>query len=375
MEALLTNSGNYDILFVFALFFASISGISLTTNMRVTLVYAVAFLFYFLGAINATTSFLGAVFVLFLVLEIFNNDYNRRRLFGFFRKLLDCAFQLLVEYYFFLFAASELGVWLLRRLQAPEYMTTMAGFVLILMTITLTSRAKFATNTITEIVERLSKNVYIEDASLDDELRQKFGILLAMEDKDFLERKENQHTIPLKDIIEAVRRRKLRQVMRHPVDNVKKMLSRGYGTNEMQLIRTLGIRLGSYDYKVRRKIYELLYANMVFNSYMGLFPKHSIARHNTHPWILRNYVCCVSVKFGEHVYYPTREKDTIRQLFGRSLEEVSKEEFFIWCLGLRYYDYGVGPVAISVYENLVTQYELDPLELEEIAQKCMREES
>lgn len=375
METLLTNSENYDILFVFALFFASISGISLTTNMRVTLVYAVTFLFYFLDAINAATSFLGAVFVLFLVLEIFNNDYSRRRLFGIFRKLLDCAFQLFVEYYFFLFAASELGVWFLRRLQAPEYLTTMTGFLLILTTIALTSRAKFATNTITEIIERLSKNIYIEDASLDDELSQKLGILLAMEDKDFLERKENQHTIPLRDLVKAVRKRKLRRVMRHPVDNVKKILVRGYGTIEMQLIRTLGIRLGSYDYKIRRKIYELLYANMIFNSYMGLFPKQSVARRNIRPWILRNYVCCVSVKFGEHIYYSTREKDTIQQLFGRSLEEVSKEEFFIWCLGLRYYDHGVGPIAISVYENLVSQYELDTLELEVIAQKCMKGES
>lgn len=97
----------------------------------------------------------------------------------------------------------------------------------------------------------------------------------------------------------------------------------------MQLIRTIGLEFGSYKHVFRRKISELLYSNLVFNSYIKQLSVDSGTRKNIRYWILANYIGNVSVKFGIRELYPDPKcnKSTIELLYNRTLDEITEEEF------------------------------------------------
>lgn len=53
--------------------------------------------------------------------------------------------------------------------------------------------------------------------------------------------------------------------------------SRGYSTVPMQLVRSLGIKRG-YNYKYRRKIFEILYSRMFFKGIERMLNEDQVAQ-------------------------------------------------------------------------------------------------
>ena len=157
---------------------------------------------------------------------------------------------------------------------------------------------------------------------------------------------------------------------------------RGYSTIEMQLIRTVGLDVGSWKHICKRKIFELVYAQIVFNSYIRLYRNDKNLASNYKRWILASYVANVSVGFGNKRLFPVfcdgvLEKNTLSQLFNtekdglQSFSSVSDEHFFIWCLGLRCFNDGIGPVAIGYYSDLITSLELDVNKIDRLVASVM----
>ena len=85
--------------FTVALFFAAISGFSLSVRHRVILVYSYCLLMNLLGVVDFATAAVGSTVVLFLILEVFNPDSELVSLFSLRYKLLDFVYRLVCELY------------------------------------------------------------------------------------------------------------------------------------------------------------------------------------------------------------------------------------------------------------------------------------
>lgn len=342
MEDLFQN--NYTILFIVALFYASIAGITFTQNLRMALIYALSLLVLLFGEIDALAIMAGATIIAFLSLEVFSVDKKLIKFFPVRYKVIDFGFKYIIEYYYWLFLISFAFLYIGKS--ANEVLFKLSSYIIgiLLMAVLLlfVSRAKFSTCTVDEMITKLTDKCNINNCDNLSRNIKKYEILSYLEDRSFFERGEHTHIIPIEKVEEKLRRRITIKNFRHPIINLKKLIRRGYGTIEMQLIRTIGVEFGSYNCRIRRKVFEVIYSNLIFNSYINLLGKKSDARANVKNWIIQNYIENVSVRFGANkTYYPS-EKNTIKQIFGRSIENITEEEFFVWCLGLPYYTNGVG---------------------------------
>lgn len=364
-------SENLSALFVFALLYAAIAGMNLTIKLRVAFIYDVSLLVFMFSSISKFSIIIGTLLVLFLLLEVFNQDEYLVKMFSIKYKFIDFIFKMIAEYYGLQFFLVMIILFYLEKTKLSTEIVDTIGVISILFITLLLIRGKFSTESVTTIINRLTCKSSVNEYIQYKENRIKYEILVAMEDRTFYERKENQHGWTIKRAsrylrkgLDKIKHYKVNKTQ-YSVKEVKTILQRGYGTIEMQLIRTIGIAFGSYSCRVRRKIYELIYSNMIFNSYIQNYGQDSPVRKHVKEWIIQNYINNVSVKFGERAYYP-KDKSTIEELFKKDFCNISKEEFFVWCLGLPYYRNGVGYKAVKIHENIILDFRLNKDEIMKI---------
>lgn len=350
------------LIFVVALFFAAISGQKMELSQRVALLYAYCLIVSYSGFIDFYSIVFGSLLVLFLVFEVFGSDVALIRFFSFKYKLLDFLFRLLFEYcgiffYLILFISSTEAI-------KSSVLTQVAFLLLVILLGAMTSRQRFSTKSISTIVEELeSLGGNPACCSFKESDNRKLEILLYMEDGNFLNRGEDTHIVTVRHLVSRacarVREQGIRQVG-GDLCNLNSLLQlvRGYGTIEMQIIRNVGLNFGSYRLTVRRKVFELLFSQAVFNSYIDQLGKGSAGRENIKKWTLRCYLNLASVKIGNVVCFPKEDVSTFQQLFGKEFFELSDEEFFVWCLGLPHYENGVGRRAIAIHSDAVRRFRL-----------------
>ena len=361
-------NGNTPILFILALLFVAISGIKLTTFMRVGLIYALSFLMLLFDVVSTSVTIAGSGIVLFLILEIFNSDEKLVTLFSVKYKIIDFLYRLIFEYQYTLFIISVLLLFLRDKTVLSPLVFVASGAIIVCVLLLLLAKATFSSKTVTEIVQSLESKVKIIDRYDDEQIFRKYEILVFMEDRSFFSRKELQHLPTTSQIYRGLKKLVTLNHLRHPIKGVRKIFERGYGTIEMQLIRTIGLSIGSYQCKIRRKIFEILYANMVFNSYQKRYEKVGGSWKNARPWILHNYINSVSLRYGEKYFYHNDDETTIEQLYNKPIEKISDEQFFVWCLGLRYFENGVGEIAVDMHWETMCKFQLNrKLVLEAIA--------
>ena len=126
---------------------------------------------------------------------------------------------------------------------------------------------------------------------------------------------------------------------------------RGYSTIPMQLIRSLGIKRG-YNYKYRRKIFELLYSKMFFRGVERMLEEDKVSkRENIKSYYLYIYFHKVNTFLGEASFskflnafdmqYKNKNK--------KDIYECSNEGIFIACMGL-------SKRALRINENTIDYY-------------------
>lgn len=364
MPELLENSisGNEALLFAVALFFSAISGQKMEPGQRVALVYAYCLLISYFSYVDFSMIFLGSVIVLFLIFEVFSSDKMLVHLFSFKYKLLDFLYRLVCEFYGWFFY-----ILLFISTTTPfkdSFFIQCVFLIFVILLVAITSKRQFASKTISDMIEQL-KNSGGDHIScpLDDKDYQKLEILIFMEDKTFLERKETTHIITaghlFSRLISRIRENGSTYFKNRPrsFESARQYI-RGYGTIEMQIIRNIGLDFGSYRLTIRRKLFEFLFSQTVFNSYIHQLSKDSIARNNVKFWILWCYLNLASVKIGAPIRCPKPNNSTFKQLFAKEFKELTKEEFFVWCLGLPHYRNGVGENAVSIHNDAVEHFKL-----------------
>lgn len=353
----------------------SLKDVKLSQNLKVGVLYLASFIMTLAGWIEV---WLGVAFLLlasFLVLEVFTDDPEKKTLFNFAYKLIDCLYRLIVEYYLCLYLLSIIVMFignslvvscqnspfnnsLLNDICADT--STFSASIVILATILVASsllcitRMKFETKNITNIIHELSLNdiYYIPTETM----RTKFAMLVAFEDRTFFSRAENSHTILSPTIAKgALKYITVHQVL-HPFRTLKKIFSRGYGTIEMQLIRSVGVLHGYDRCKIRRKFFEIIYSTLIFNSYHQRFSEYNGDSNQYRAWILWCYIQKVPVRFRRR-FFPINSSTTSQQIFGKSFEDLTLEEFFVWCLSLEFFAM-IGPKTINRREDIIIEYSL-----------------
>lgn len=240
------------------------------------------------------------------------------------------------------------------------------------------SRHRFATKTVSEIVERLHE-VGDDPAahSLDSKEMDKLEILIFLEDGGYFIRDEKVHIITIRyflsKAVDRIRNWK-GNVVKRCLNGLRKVryLYRGYGTIEMQILRTIGLEFGSYRLTFRRKVFEWFYAQALFNCFIDQLSDKSDARKNIKQWLLKCYIKIVPVKVGKTTCKPEKDCSTFNQLFEKEFHELSKEEFFVWCLGLPHYSEGVGERAVMIHMDAVRRFGLDIGEIRESISSARR---
>ena len=363
-------------IYFFVLLLVALKGVKLQETMKVALMYGICFLLVVIQGENAVH--IGGILLLaiFLLTEVFTSDSKRRILFNTHRKVLDFLFRLFIEYYFLLFLVvliishiKENNNIILSEWILISVILTILQCVLFALSVTFTTREKFSVKNVSEIIDTLEE-VNIHDV-LNESERKKVDILIDLEDRTFLTRKDNMHSFLSKTILKsAFCSSNLRYVCRHPVRGLRILLKRGYGTIEMQLIRTIGIKNGYERCKIRRKLYEILYTPMIINSYQAnKFERVSYSRDYVNNWILKNYLKNVSVRFNGRRYYPRKGTkneyiSTFIQLFDKDFDELSKEEFFVWCVALEGIG-TIGPKTLQKKDAVIRRHDLNKTKIKQ----------
>ena len=326
-------------------------------KIKVVLLYAFIFLLILMKAI----SFYSAVFLILLALfchhEIFSSDTQKIVLFNIFQKIIDFFYCLFIEDYILLFLATYLfsAFYISNQIfnQTVVAVISLAFFMLSVLRIL---SNKFSTNDISTISTAL-RGINPNDLNL-DLYGCKFDILTWIEDSSFFGRNRMFHTLLAPSISFGLFKRSNIKQIRHPVCFLRKIFCRGYSTIEMQLIRTLGVKSGYEKCVIKRKIFEVVFAHLIFNSLFNYynFNRESVERYKI--WILLNYINYVRVKINGKIFCRTSNKSSLELAFGKDMIHTSSEEFFVWCLGLSCID-KIGEKVVGWYDPIIEQYGLD----------------
>ncbi len=350
------------LLIIVILLYVVITGLKMTERMRVMLVYLFSFVLALAGSFRLLHITSGAIVVLFLALEFLTDDIWRLQLFTNLRyKVADFLYRMFVEYScgFFLLAMAAIFI---THTWHPHELATIALYTMsiILMAaalFTLTAK-KYATKSITNIVDQLEKDMLTYQLSVTPHMQTLFDILVDMEDRAYFNRTDHQHVIPfvyfLKKCFSYLRYRELTDIW----PAFRGLFTRGYGTIEMQLLRNIGIEYG-YQHTYRRKMFEFLYANMFFNGYRAYLVRGRGDYSHYRAFIIRKYIENVDSSVNGHIYRPYDGRSSLLRMFRKkNIARISKEEFFVWCLGLPQRKH-IYDTTVDSYEELIAKFTLD----------------
>ena len=331
------------ILCFFVLMIISLKNIKLTSNLKIGLVYLATYLMILLEWVEPFPGLFLSLISSFLVLEMIIRDENKTNLFNFWRKIIDCIYKLVVEYYFLIYL---LTIIIMMLFGYDTFVIKIITSILVAYSFYCITRMKFETTSIQEMIDKLKidkiYNIPIK------EMESKFLILINQEDKSFFRRPSKSHSFLSWKILKNIKNYVTFESFLHPFKTSTMILSRGYGTIEMQLIRNIGVKHGYEQCRVRRKIFEVLYSSLIFNSVLkqNMELKNNLIRYKY--WILWSYINNVPVKI-KNEYFPESENTTSKQIFGKEFQNLSREEFFIWCLGLKFFDdIGIQTITINI---------------------------
>lgn len=377
-----------QVLCIIVLLVVALKDVKLYQGLKVGILYLVSFIMIFMGLVEI---YVGVGFLLlteFALLEIFTDDVEKRSLLGVGYKILDCLYKLFVEYYFILylgsiailtvgesmsrecdilFAQNGTLCWFYDWQDSFAVWAVLLASTLIIVAILCITRMRFETKTVTEIMNAL-RLVDIYSVPIDD-MKTKFDMLIAFEDKTFLDRNEGSHTVLSPLIIKGILKYINKNTLKRPFQTVCKIFSRGYGTIEMQLIRNIGVKRGYDACVLRRKVFEVVYSTIIFNSYRKQFSKESDSARDYKYWMLWCYIQKVPVKFSRR-FFPAKSS-TARQIFSKDFKMLSLEEFFVWCISLEFFAL-IGPKTVMKRESIVVKYGLDQSKIETALKKAYR---
>lgn len=367
MENYLKNST--FLLIIITLLYAVLTGIKLTERKRVMLVYIFAYALALAGAFQIRVVFLSSTLVLFLALEFFTDDSLRPTLFVKFRyKLSDFLYRMFMEYAYSYFLLCMLSVFLTHVLNGPfvlRAISQLIAFLFLGIALHVLASQKYSTKSITSVIKRIEGDKLPHELKVTSKDRALNAILVGMEDRTYYERQPQQHSLPLFLVVGKVWNYLFHSASHNVISSFRSLFVRGYGTIEMQLIRSIGIEFG-YGRTYRRKVFEVLYANMLLNSYREYLIRAHGDYHEFRNYILRKYIENVDSSVNGNLFRPDGRRSSLLRMFKKNrMSDITKEEFFIWCLGLPQRDY-IHETVLDFYSPFMQRFNISRIEVQKI---------
>ena len=280
---------NKNIIFIF--FFAMIAIYNysdLKEYQRMAIIYISVYALAVLNIVGIKMALLLLIVSLFCFFEIFTSDEMK------FKILVNPIYKAVDFIYISIFQYSFGGICLallLLKIKLPETFDKQniifrtLSFLFIVWTLTAMLQQKYVIHTFGEMY-RVFTYFPINKIEFNDKLYEACNILVSIEDKRYFEREAYSFFFFLY-IISLIKGKiasqrggkKVIYVLVNGNRFIKNIFdeSRGYSTIPMQLVRSLGIKRG-YNYKYRRKIFEILYSRMFFKGIERMFNEDKVTQ-------------------------------------------------------------------------------------------------
>lgn len=377
----------YIILFIAMLYFLIHKSSSVTENQKIGIlnicVYLICF-FNILATKFVIFIYLITLFIYFFVLNPlrFKDSYLKHPLMFF----LDFIYRLFVKYGFLYL--------IIALLLSSDFVRNFFGnllFILFLITGYLVCRSviecvddnTFKWSSLTEIEEKVTKISDYKNFKVSDKLRELSEMLVYKEDKSFFERSHSYNwcclqfawyriirffkyalsfkichikvigifayviitiwhilTSFVKIIWQILKRvwylikylcRSL-FIWKSKPKVLKQLFDRGYSTIEMQVIRTISLDEPQKIHYIKRKLYELIYSYIFFKCLKENLNCHDNLKFKY--YIIDIYLHVAPLMVNDQYYA------NIYSFFERDLDNISKEEFYIYMFGVSFDDIG-----------------------------------
>lgn len=353
---------------------AIISYTNFSDSQRMFLLYLFSFALAASGVFRIRTCLLLLACSTFVFLEYLSEDRRKLELVVKLRyKLLDYFYLMLFQYDFLTLFLSMGLLFLSRRCCAR-------GLLLFLSLLAL-ARAEQWT-----VAQPFKIKSFTDTARVFDEhppymyrhsgeLRRRFELLCAFEDRSYFSRSRSYSCVSAEYLrwrlggrifslraFKALRRFLPELRARLPRVRIDKsglhVSGRGYSTPEMQLLRTIGIARGYEQYKLRRKIYEVLYSKIFFSSLKDFHQANTFLELEHY----RDYILWVYTQNVLTVINGTRCR-TFSLAFesGSDVEHWSLEGMFVACLGLCFRP--ATDAVLDMYYDIICDFGLDREEI------------
>lgn len=267
----------FDKNFIFIFFFAMISIYNyseLKEYQRMAIIYISVYALMLLNIVKLELAFLLLIVSLFCFFEIFTADEVKFKiLVNPIYKIVDCMYISFFQYSFGGICCSLLLLKVKSICYFEDYklIFEILSFLFMIWTLTAMLQQKYVVHTFGEMY-KIFTYYPINKVKFNKKLDEACNILISIEDKKYLEREAYSFfsvkyikNLLNNKIHSQTSKKNFYKIFLVGASCIKNIFdeSRGYSTIPMQLIRSLGIKRG-YNYKYRRKIFEILYCGMFF---------------------------------------------------------------------------------------------------------------
>lgn len=377
----------FDKNIIFIFFFAMIAIYNysdLKEYQRMAIIYISVYALAVLNIVGIKMALLLLIVSLFCFFEIFTSDEMK------FKILVNPIYKAVDFIYISIFQYSFGGICLallLLKIKLPETFDKQniifrtLSFLFIVWTLTAILQQKYVIHTFGEMY-RVFTYFPINKIEFNDKLYEACNILVSIEDKRYFER-EAYSFFSVKYIISLIKGKiasqrggkKVIYVLVNGNRFIKNIFdeSRGYSTIPMQLVRSLGIKRG-YNYKYRRKIFEILYSRMFFKGIERMFNEDKVTQRQCFKeYLLYIYFHKVNTFLGDATF--SKFLNAFDMKYNRKNEkdiyDCTNEGIFIACMGLSKRATNITPENIDYYLQSIENVQLDAEIICDMVEKMM----
>lgn len=358
---------------------AVISYTNFKDNQRLFLLYLFTYATAFFSVFRVSVSLGLLVLITFVFLEYLSEDSKKLELVTRLEyKIGDYLFMMFFQYAFLWILAAfallfvscivELGV-------LCSYAVKICSLILLFYGSHQAISQPFKVKSITDICRPFEQYPPYQ-FEYKTEMQEKFDLLCAFEDKTYFQRENSYSSVSLEYVACVL---KNRGVGRHSFFRtvssdlgaitkqrhiLSRLLSRGHSTPEMQLLRTIGIARGYDKYKYQRKIFEVVYSRIFFDSLKQYHKANTYLPldHYRH-YLLYIYFQSVMTKINGYRRIP----------FSSVFEDPadichwSMDGLFVACLGLSFRK--ATDFNLTLYEDIINAFCLDKEHIKELSKQ------
>lgn len=363
--------GNIILIFFFTMI-AIYNYSNLKEYQRIAIIYITTYSLVLSKIISVKLAIVLLFLTLFCFHEVLSPDETKFKiLVNPIYKIIDCLYVS-----FFQYAFLEMCVaiciqcnFLKVYFKGFSYILQIISFLIFVKAMTVTLQQKFVLSTFSDMYKIFIDHP-INKVKYNEKLDDACNILVALEDRTYFQRKGytflsmNYITNILREGLNTRRGlAKIKFIFRagHAFTVNTLNESRGYSTIPMQLMRSLGIKRG-YNYKYRRKVFEILYSRMFFKGIEHMLDEDLVEnRKYVKKYYLYIYFHKVNTFLGDIRFSKFLNAFDMKydRKNDKDIYDCSNEGIFIACMGLSKRALFINESSIDYYLNKINNVYLD----------------